>query len=60
MANKRITELNELNAQPADSDIIAIVDDPAGSAEIKKITVANLLAGAGGGGGDVLQSQIFS
>lgn len=41
MADKKITELNALT-EPADEDILAIVDDPAGSPETKKITVENL------------------
>jgi hypothetical protein len=41
MADAKITALNELDATPADEDLIALVDDPSGSAETKKMTVAN-------------------
>jgi len=41
MPDKRISELTELTT-PADGDILAIVDDPAGVPETKKITVSNL------------------
>tara|TARA_R110002096_G_scaffold36435_1_gene101790 strand:+ start:5 stop:553 length:549 start_codon:yes stop_codon:yes gene_type:complete len=46
MANKKITELTAL-ASPASDDVLAIVD-VSGTAETKKITVANLTAGASG------------
>lgn len=49
MSNQKITELNALTT-PDDADLLAIVDDPGGTPETKKITVANLLAAAGGGG----------
>ena len=49
MTNKKITELTELSAAPETTDIIAIVDDPGGSPVTKKITVANLTSGLGGG-----------
>tara|TARA_R110001583_G_scaffold69246_3_gene196445 strand:+ start:244 stop:789 length:546 start_codon:yes stop_codon:yes gene_type:complete len=45
MANKKITELTDLPS-PASDDVLAIVD-VSGTAETKKITVANLTAGAG-------------
>lgn len=41
MADLKITELNELTTPDA-SDVVAIVDDPAGSPETKKITYANM------------------
>ena len=44
MANKKITELTDLPS-PAGADILAIVDDVAGTATTKKVTVTNLLAG---------------
>ena len=44
MADSNITGLPELAATPDSSDILPIVD---GGTETKKITVANLLAGAG-------------
>ena len=48
MADAKIEDLNELlTADP--SDVLAIVDDPAGSPETKKITVTNLLSTAAGG-----------
>ena len=46
MANLKITELNALSATPDSADIVAIVDNPGGSAETKKITVGNLLGDA--------------
>ena len=59
MADEKITELAALGAQPDDADIIPIVDDPSGSPVTKKVTVANLLAGAGGGGAKLYVSTIF-
>ena len=41
MADEKITELTELTSI-ADEDVLAIVDDPAGSPVTKKITKANL------------------
>ena len=46
MANKKITELSELTSAASD-DVLAIVD-VSGTAETKKITVANLTGGGGG------------
>ena len=46
MATKKFTELNSLSATPDNADILAIVDNPGGSAETKKITVSNLLGDA--------------
>jgi hypothetical protein len=43
MASKKISQLAELTAA-ADEDLLAIVDDPSGAPETKKITVGNLLA----------------
>ncbi|MGY8962554.1 MAG: hypothetical protein ACKVKT_03250 [Rhodospirillales bacterium] len=45
---QKITELAELAATPAATDILAIVDDPAGGSATKKITVANLQGSIGG------------
>jgi hypothetical protein len=45
MANKKITELTALTSAASD-DVLAIVD-VSGTAETKKITVANLTAGGG-------------
>ena len=45
MANKKITELTDLPS-PAGADILAIVDDVAGTATTKKVTVTNLLSQA--------------
>jgi len=42
MADSDIEGLVELTA-PADADVLAIVDDPAGSPATKKITVVNLM-----------------
>lgn len=49
MANLKITELDALGTTPDDADIFPMVDDVAGSATTKKVTYANLIAGAGGG-----------
>ena len=46
MANKKITELTALTVAASD-DVLAIVD-VSGTAETKKITVANLTGGGGG------------
>ena len=40
---KKITELTALSA-PVGSDLLVMVDDPAGAAETKKITVADFFA----------------
>ena len=45
MANKKITELTELTA-PVGADILAIVDDVAGTATTKKVSVTNLMGQA--------------
>ena len=42
MANKKITELTALTA-PAAADVVAVVDDPAGSPETKKMTLDDLM-----------------
>jgi len=42
MADKKITELTELTA-PVNGDLVAIVDDPAGTPITKKVTRENLL-----------------
>lgn len=41
MVDKKITELTELTV-PASADVVAIVDDPSGTPETKKITYANI------------------
>lgn len=46
MADSKITQLTELTT-PAVGDLLAIVDDPSGSPETKKITVSNLMTLAG-------------
>lgn len=43
MADAKITQLTELAATPDNADVVAIVDDPAGSPATKKITISNLL-----------------
>lgn len=48
MADQKITQLDALAATPDDADILAIVDDVAGTPITKKITVANLAAAGGG------------
>jgi hypothetical protein len=45
MANKKITQLTDLPS-PAGADILAIVDDVAGTATTKKVTVSNLMGQA--------------
>ena len=47
MADQKITELDELNATPDSTDLVAIVDDVAGTPVTKKITIANLLSSLG-------------
>ena len=42
MANKKITELSNL-ASPAGADVLPIVDDVAGTATTKRVTVTNLM-----------------
>jgi hypothetical protein len=42
MANKKITELTALT-DPDANDLLAIVDDPSGSPETKRVTIDNLL-----------------
>ena len=49
MADLKITELDALGTTPNDADILAIVDDVAGTPLTKKVTVANLLGGSGVG-----------
>lgn len=41
MVDKKITEMTELTT-PAAADVVAIVDDPAGTPETKKITYSNI------------------
>ncbi len=49
MADTKLSALTELAATPADTDEVYIRDvSEAASAESKRITIANLLAGAGG------------
>ena len=43
MADQKITDLTELAAVPDTADLLAIIDDPAGTPASKKITVSNLL-----------------
>ncbi len=43
MADQKITEFTELDATPDDADIVAIVDDVAGTPVTKKIKISNLL-----------------
>jgi hypothetical protein len=43
MANKKITELDALTT-PAGADVLAIVDDVAGTATTKQVTVTNLMS----------------
>ena len=45
MADKKLTQLTALTA-PANTDILLIVDDPAGTPVSKKITLENLLGAA--------------
>ena len=43
MANKKFTELTDLPS-PAGADILAIVDDVAGTPTTKKVTATNLMS----------------
>lgn len=45
MANKKITQLDALTT-PAGADVLAIVDDVAGTATTKQVTVTNLMTQA--------------
>ena len=45
MANKKITELTE-ETSPAGADLLALVDDVAGTPTTKKVTVSNLMTQA--------------
>jgi len=47
MADAKITALDALAATPDDADLLAVVDDVAGTPVTKKVTVANLMAAAG-------------
>ena len=58
MANKKITELTALTS-PASDDVLAIVD-VSGTAETKKITVANLTAGGGSSGSNIASGGLGS
>jgi len=49
MANQKVTDLTALGATPANDDVLYIVDTSATAS--KKVTYANLIAGAGAGGG---------
>tara|TARA_R100000808_G_scaffold25093_2_gene61785 strand:+ start:8488 stop:9657 length:1170 start_codon:yes stop_codon:yes gene_type:complete len=55
MANKKITELTELNATPANDDELVIVDTDA--AATKRISVNNLMAAGGGGGARTIDTK---
>lgn len=48
MVDTKISALTELAATPDGADLLAIIDDPAGTPVSKKITVTNLLAAGGG------------
>ncbi len=54
MADQRITEITAATSA-ADTDLLVFVEDPAGTAETKSITVAELFVGraSAGGGGSV-------
>jgi len=43
MADKKITELDELEATPDSGDMLVIVDDPEGTPATKKISFGNLV-----------------
>ncbi len=47
MANKKVSDLTALGGTPANDDVLYIVDTSATAS--KKVTYANLIAGAGGG-----------
>ena len=61
MADKKLSELTELAAQPAADDEVYLRDvSELASAESKRITIANLLAGAGGAALTVAETEIFN
>lgn len=57
MADTKVTAMTELNATPDSSDLLYIVDDPAGTPISKKITVANMLGSTAGLGANTFTGQ---
>jgi len=51
MANQKVSDLTALGGTPANDDVLYIVDTSATAS--KKVTYANLIAGAGGGGDSI-------
>tara|TARA_R100000773_G_scaffold20337_1_gene18211 strand:- start:376 stop:1080 length:705 start_codon:yes stop_codon:yes gene_type:complete len=51
MANQKVSDLTALGGTPANDDVLYIVDTSATAS--KKVTYANLMAGAGGGGDSI-------
>ena len=61
MADQKLSALTELAATPADNDEVYIRDvSEVAAAESKRITIANLLAGAGSATLTVSETQVFS
>ena len=56
MANKKVSDLTALGGTPANDDVLYIVDTSATAS--KKVTYANLIAGAGGGGVSIVTSKV--
>ena len=56
MPNKKITQLTELTA-PAMEDLLVIVDDVAGTAVTKKITIENLASDNPGAAAQILRTN---
>ena len=52
MANQKVSDLTALGGTPANDDVLYIVDTSATAS--KKVTYANLIAGASGGGGGTI------
>ncbi len=61
MADTKLSALTELAVTPADTDEVYIRDvSEAAADESKRITIANLLAGAGGATLTVAETEVFS
>lgn len=61
MADQKLSELTELATAPANDDEVYIRDvSEAAAAESKRITITNLLAGAGGATLTVAETEVFS
>jgi|TARA_R100001163_G_C5067922_1_gene207433 hypothetical protein len=54
MANQKVSDLTALGGTPANDDVLYIVDTSATAS--KKVTYANLMAGAGSSGGNIVSA----